>query len=829
MLSEAVRDVRYALRGLRRQPAFTATAILTLAIGIGLTTAVFSVVHALLLRPLPFEDPDRLMAVHLLVSDPGMGGGDTQAIVWSYPKFQTFLALQTTYANAGLYRREQWNLTGTGTPERLVGEQAMGSYLATLGARPHLGRLFSPEEDDGAGIAPIAILGHSLWTRLYGRDPLVLGKTIDLGGRPHAIVGVLEPGFRGLTGAADVWVPVSTVDPEFLSQPFSHSWSLVARLRADVDAVAAQDAVGRLGRAIADAHPSTIPGSTWGASAAPLEAGRADAGLRTAVLVLFGAVAFVLLIVCVNVANLLLARASSRRREIAIRLAVGSSRWRLVRQLLVESVVLAVAGAVGGVAVAFGATRLLTGLSPVLTDGVFRNRVSGLTAIGLDAIGVDLVVLGFALACALITSVLFGLVPALGAVRADVQAALKGAGAPGPGAAASRFYGRHLLVAAQIALAVVLLAGAGLLVKSLMQLLQTPTGIRAERVLTVRLGLPTEQYGQGRAVPFIERLLDDVRALPGVREAGINICAPLSNACNGTVIWFRDRPEAPRGTEPSVGVHFVSPGYFEALGIPLVRGRLLERADRVERPKVVLVSAEAARRFWPDEDPIGKPVALGQGGFHDSAEVVGVVGDVRYNGLEHAPGPDAYIPFLQSPRTSLTLFVSTTTPPLDLLPAVRSTVWNIDANLPLTDVMTMEERVADASARTRLTGLLLALFAAVALLLSGLGVYGATAYVVEQRTREIGIRMALGADRQTARRMVLARGAGMALGGVALGLAGAFWLLRLLEALLYEVRPGDPYALVASAAALVVTAVVASYVPARRASRVDVLAALRAE
>jgi putative ABC transport system permease protein len=820
-----MRDLHHTLRGLRRHPAFPVTAVVTLAIGIGLATTMFSVVHALLLKRLPFEAADRLMAVHLLVLDPRLGP-DTRRMVWSYPKYRDFRAMQTTFQNAGLYRPEQWNLTGTGTPERLLGEEVTGSYLVTLGARPQLGRLFTVEEDEGTAIGPIAIIGHSVWTRRYGADPDIIGKTIDLGGTPHPIVGVMEPGFRGLTGASDVWVPVTTTDAQMLSEAWSHAWSLVARLTPGANPETARASVELVGQQLADAYPSPVGDSTWGAAAEMVEAGRVDPATRRSVLILFGAVTFVLLICCVNLAGLLLARAATRRREIAIRLALGSSRWRLVRQLLLESGVLGLAGAAGGVALAFGATGLLAHLSPAIAQGILRDRMSGLTAIGLDAIGVDLTVLAFALACGIVTAIAFGLAPALHATRTSVQDGLKRASTT---RASRRLGGRHWLVAAEVALAVVLLAGAGLLVKSLAQLLQTPTGIRPDNVLTIRFALPSPQYAQGRSAGFVERLLANVRALPGVREAGVNSCAPLSGACGITVLWFRDRPEPPRGTEPAVGTHFITPGYIEALGIPLVRGRLLEPADRPDRPKVVLVSGEAAQRLWPGEDPIGKPVALGVRGFDERAEVVGVVGDVRYAAIERAPGPDVYLPIQQAPRTSFLLFARFHGAAGDLTAAVRRVVRDLDPDLPLGDVKTMDERVADASARTRLTGLLLALFAAVAMLLAGIGLYGSIAYVVEQRTREIGIRMALGADRSAVRRLVVSRGMGMALTGVALGLVGAYWLLRLLEGLLHDVKPGDPVALLSAAGLLLLTAAAASYVPARRASRVDPLVALRAE
>jgi putative ABC transport system permease protein len=586
--------------------------------------------------------------------------------------------------------------------------------------------------------------------------------------------------------------------------------------------------VAVLGARIDEAHPDPV-NKGWGAKARTLGEVRVDPALRRSVLVLFAAVAFVLLIACVNIANLLLARTSTRQREIAIRLAVGASRPRLVRQFLTESLLLALLGGAAGVALAYWGVELLSALNPA-SGATLGRRLSGLALIGLGSIRVDARALLFTFGAAMATGVLFGLLPALQASRPNLTDALKSGGArPSPLGGMRALTGKSVLVVTEVALALVLLAGAGLMIKSLGRLVATRTGVDPESVLTLRISLPPEQYAPQTFTSFFSDLETRVAALPGVLSAGLGNCYPLAGGCNMTVIWFRDRPPVTRGAEPPVGVHFVSPDYFKTLHIPLLRGRMFSRADRQGAPKVVLVNEAAARKFWPNEDPLGKPVGVGQGGFADRAEVIGVVGDVRYGQAGELPRPDVYISHLQSPRPILLVYARATGDPLALIEPVRREVRALNKDFPVFDVKTLRDRIGQASARTRFSATLLALFASIALILAAVGIYGVMSFAVTQRTREIGIRIALGARPSDVLALVVRRGLLAALAGIALGLIAALAATRVLATLLYEVTPGDPVTYVVITLLLGAVALLATYIPARRATRVDAVIALRAE
>jgi putative ABC transport system permease protein len=828
-------DLRHAARGLRRRPGLALTGLLTLAIGIGATTAMFSVVHATLLRPLPYDEPDRLMLVHLTapgrVAPPGAARGPDGRIpvVWSYPKYQTFCAIQRVYSPTSLYRAGEWNLTDTNDPERLRGELVTADYLRVLGIAPVAGRDFrGASAEDSPAAPPVALLGYSLWTRRFNRDPNAIGRAIGLNRTKHTIIGVLPPAFRGLSGASEVWVPVGTEGAEALAEPWSHSYSLVARLGPRVSIAQAQGVMPQIGRQVDEAHPAPFANEKqWSAAAEPLDEARLDPAIRISILVLFGGVACVLLITCVNLANLLLERSFGRQREIAVRQALGAGRLRLVRMLLAESLVLALGGTAAGLIVARWGIGLFQGLNEQLLSGVFRSRRTGLSTIGFQMIAIDGTTLVFSAGLALATCLAFGLLPAWRASRPSLIDELKESRTAGGGRRA-RAAGA-LLVVSEIALSVVLLAGAGLMLRSFSELRAISPGFAADHVLTFRLSLPPEQYGREGAGRFFEQLLARARDLPGVESVGSNNCAPLSSACNGTLIWFRDRPPVPRGAEPPVGVHFVSPGYVETLGVPLLEGRAFTARDRAGQPKVVMVSKEAARRFWPRESPVGKPIAVGQGGFADRAEVVGVVGDVRYGTLDNPPVADVYIPVLQSARTSAIVFVKSRLSTAALVPALRRVVRSLDRDLPMMDVKTMDERSSQAVVRARLVAFVLAGFAAIALALAGIGIFGIMAAAVAARTREIGIRMALGADRGSVLRLVVGRGLTLSFAGLATGIAAAFGLTRILRTLMFQVEPTDPTTFASVTLLLLAVAVAACYLPARRATRIDPLAALRHE
>jgi putative ABC transport system permease protein len=826
-----LQDLRYASRILWKQPGFTLTAVLTLAVGIGANTAIYSVVDATLLRTLPFQDPDRLMRVSLTLPE-RQGRPSIDDMYWSYPKYQTFRQVQQVFEDVALYRDRTFNLTGTDEAERVLAEVVSAGYLPILGIKPHVGRLFLPEEDTTPDTHPVAILGYGLWQRRFAGDQAIVGRNITLDTRSYTVVGVLPAGFQGLTGGAEIWLPTMTSGAREISMPFWHSYQLIARLKPGVSEAQAKSAVAILGQRVDEAHPgpkkagAALVGA--GAKARTLEEARIDPAIRKSVLVLFAAVAFVLLIACVNIANLLLARGSARAREIAIRLAVGASRTRLIKQLLTESVVLALLGALGSLALASWGVTFLSTINPA-SGNTFGGRLSGLTLIGLNSIRIDASALLFTFGVAMLTGFLFGLFPALHASRADLTDALKGGARTASLGGIRALTGKSVLVVTEVALALVLLVGAGLMIKSFGRLLATRTGVDAENVLTLRINLPPAQSNLEAPAAFFTELESRIAALPGVLSVGMSNCHPLAGNCNGTPIWFRDRPDVARGTEPFVGIHYVSPDYFKSMKIPLIRGRWFTPADGPGAPKVVLISEGAARKFWPGEDPIGKPIAVGQPGFGDRAEIAGIVGDVRYRQMDELPRPDVYISHLQSPQDSLVIFARTSGNPLGLAPAVRREVSALNKDLPVYDIRSMRDRIGEATSRARFSASLLGIFASIALVLAALGIYGVMSYAVNQRTREIGIRIALGAQPGDVLGPVVGRGLILTMIGIAIGVVAALASTRVLTTLLYEVKPSDPATYAVIAAVLGAVALLASYIPARRATLVDPLTALRAE
>ena len=824
----AGQDLSYALRSLRKQPGFTAIAVLMLALGVGANVAIFSLCHAVLFKPLPFTDPDRLMLVHLIAPDREIPG-TTRAIVWSYPKYRVFRDGQRVFEATAVYGSMSWNLTGSASPERITGELVEATYFQVLGLTPQLGRTFSADESRAPGSVPLAILGHSLWTRRFGSDPTLIGRTVGLNGVAYTIVGVLPPGVRGLTGQAEVWVPITTLPAADLEEAWNHSYDVVARRKSTVSIDEAQAAAKVLGAQVDAQYPSPRKTTAWSASARPLDDERVDALIRRSLLLLLAAVGMVLLIVCINLANLMLVRGLAREREIAIRLALGASRLRIVRQLMTESALLALFGACAGVAVAYGALSAGAWLMPDLAMVLPPNQATGLTRIGLRGVALDNTVLLFTVALAIGTGALFGLVPAWRASRRGLTATMK-AGSSGSVSQGTRGLAlRNLLIVGEIALALVLLTAGGLMLKSVARLQATELGYNPRSLLSVRMVLPGPRYDAQRATQFLGQLLPRLAGRAEIESAAYGSCAPLSGWCNRTIATFPERPPVARGSEPQVGLVWVSPAYFDTLAIRLVRGRLFTDGDRTGQPKAVVISESAARAFWGDEDPIGRRISVGQGGFGDGAEVVGIVADVRYGSVEPSVMPHVYLPLLQSARSYGYLFVRSRTSAQALVPTLRREVLALDPDLPLTDIKMMDERYGDATWRTRMSAWLLSAFAALALLLSSMGIYGVMSQGVEQRTREIGVRMALGAGRPEILRMIIGRTFAIAISGIIAGVALAVPSSRLLTALLYQVRPGDPAVLAALAALLLVVALAAGYVPARRATRVDPLATLRAE
>ena len=823
----AKQDIRFALRTFRRTLPFTAVAVLTLAIGIGANTAIFSAVDAMLLRPLPYREPDRLMKVSLTVPPRG-GSPAREDMVWSYPKFATFRDAQTVFESVSLWTDYQATVRTGGEAERIGYELTDSHYLPTLGIAPAFGRNFSADEDRAPGGGPkVAILSHALWTRRFSSDSAVLGKPLDVNGTPYTIVGVAPEGFRGMSGKAEFWVPLLSESAEEVNQAWSHSFVQVARLKPGVSPAQAKAAVTQLGAVVDRAWPHPeIKSEQWSAVARELDSTRVDPVIRRSLLILLGAVGLVLLIACANVANLFLVRAAGRRREIAVRLALGANRSRLVRQLLTESVLLAIAGGLASIVVAWWGVKLLAAFQP---DAVLRaQQFTGLGAINFGSIQLDKTALAFAAALTVATALIFGLVPAIQATRPSLTDTLKDNSGDQPRRRRLRVFStRNTLVVSEIAIALVLLVGAGLMLRSLANLFGVPSGIDPERVLTVRM-TPPAGYGRDSLPGYYDTMLERLAALPGVTGAALSDCVPVAGSCNGTVVWLHDRPKAAAGTEPEVGVHWISPEWPSVMQVPLKRGRLFTDADRLGARKAVIVNETAARKIWPGEDPVGRPLSVGQGGFWpDTAYVVGVVGDVRYDGLTGPQTADVYLPYAQSPRARLTLFMRTANDPMGIIPAVRRTMGELAPGVPLYDIQTMDMRVANAMSYARFSTVLLGLFAAVALALATMGTYGVISFAVAQRTREIGIRVAIGATRSDVVRLIVGQGVMLVVVGAVLGIAAALAVTRVLGSLLYDVAPSDPLTFAAIVGLLVTAVIAASWIPARRAASVQPTEALR--
>jgi putative ABC transport system permease protein len=810
-------DLWYAFRTLRKAPGFALIAILTLAIGIGANTAIFSVVNAVVLRRLPFPEPDRLMRAYLLMPT-GPPGAPRIDMFWSFPKYRTMRETQDIFEELALFNGRSVTLTTLDDAERLTGERVESTYFDVLRISPLVGRTLQREED-APGADAAVVLSYDLWQRRYGGDSEAVGETIRLNGVATTIVGVMPPGFRGLTGAADFFVSFRDYSDGMRNNPGAHSSSVIGRLAPGVTVAQAKEAMATIGQRVDETYPSSM--GPWSAHARTLEEVRVEPAIRTSVLLLFGAVGFVLLIACVNLANLLLGRAAAREREVAIRLAVGAGRGRVVRQLLTESWVLATVGGAAGLAVAIPTVGVLRRIAP-RASGYFAEDISGLTRLGMESIGINGTALLFTIGITLVTGLLFGLVPALHTSRPNLTQALKEGGRGTSAGRGLRIGTREGLVVAEFALAFVLLVGSGLMIKSFGELQNTDMGFEPDNVLTLGLSLPSAEYDRETGHQFIRLLHERIAAVPGVEAVGYNICVPLGSGCNGTGLIPQDRPES----DMNVEIHFITPDYFDALRIPVLRGRGFTEQDGAGAPGVVVVTESAAREIWPDGDPLGTQVIVGQGD-QEYREVIGIVGDVRYNGVEERSVRAAYVPVYQSTRRSGFHVIRTSVDPATLIPTIREVVRSMDTALPLFDIKTMDERLGDATSSARFSALLLAIYSAVALLLAAIGIYGVLSYVVARRTHEIGLRMALGAEQGRILRLVVGRALAMALVGLAIGGVAAWAVTRVFVTILYQVQPHDAATFASVTGALVVLAFVASYLPARRASRVDPMVALR--
>ena len=813
-MENLLQDIRYGIRTLGKNPGFTVVAVLTLALGIGANTAIFSVVENLLLRPLPYPQPGRLVEIANTylpqIPKAGLSPGD----------YADWRKQNASFSEMGAYAKilQGFNLTGEGEPQRIQAAYADSGLFPMLGIRPAAGRSFFPEEDR-TGSAPVVILGHRLWQSSFGGDRQVVGRSISLDNQRYTVVGVLPAGVQ-LSRTADLWMPLGQFNDD-LTEHVHHEFVAIARLKSGVSLAQARDEVGRLNQQEAIAFPDAH--KSFGVLVEPIEDPSA-AQLRTILLVLFGAVGLVLLIACANIVNLLLVRNAAREREVAVRTALGASPWRLIRQLLTESTLLSLLGGALGLLLAFGGLKVLLAFVP--------EELAVLRETGLNGW-----VLGFTVAVCLITGLACGLLPAMRMLKSNLAAVLK------QGSKGTSDAGHHrthnLLVISEIAMALVPLIGAGLLLRSFQHLLEVDPGFRPDHVLAMEIQQPgisfaqfsklsqEEQtaYGLKQARQF-EEIAAQIRTLPGVKEIGGIDDLPLGTELRqATRFIIEGHPIPASGARPIAEFRTVSPSYFAALGIPLRAGRLFTEDD-FKQQNTAMINETMARRFWPQGEAVGKRINLCSLDPKPCwTTVIGIAGNVHQYGLDHEPTYDVYFVGGWTPY----FLVRTASDPLSIAAAVAEVIHKFDPNLPVTHVMTLDRLISDSVSPRRFSSALVAIFAGLALLLAAIGIYGVMSYTVSRRTQEIGVRMALGAQMASVRGMILRQTLRLTLLGVGIGLAGALIVARFLASLLFGVGMYDPVTFLGVAILLIAVALAASYIPARRAMRVDPIVALRYE
>jgi len=798
-------DIHFAWRSYAKAPAFTALVTLTLALGIGASTAIFSIVNGILLRPLPFPEPERL----LWISEGNKAGA---SISVSFPNFLDWRARQHSFEALALTRHNEFTLTGQGQARRVTARTVTANFFQIVGIQPVLGRTFVAK-DDVPGASPVAIVSHEFWQRQLGRDNAALGRALNLGEFQFTIVGILPPGFRYLRDY-DLFVAIGPyASNNSLNDRGNHQgFTALGRLKPGITKEAATTELEGIARDLIRQYPDTNAGII------PIVWRLQDRLVnqdRTTLIVLFGAVGILLLIACVNVANLLIARGATRQHELAVRSALGGGRARLLTQLLVESTLLSAAGGALGVLLGLGLLKVLVAVAP---EGTPR----------LDEVALDRTALLFAMAAAAACGVIFGAFPAAQASSVTGQQLVIRTRSTGASAQAHRL--RRGLLVVEVALALVLLAGAGLMVRTLGRLTGVDTGFRADHLLTMRLELPKVYNEDPARVAVVTDLLTRLRALPGVTTAAVGLSLPIDGSYWNSVFTPRDKPVPSRDRLPAAAMIPVSETYFDALGARLVHGRFFTAADTATSAPVTVINEAVANRIWPGEDPIGK--ALKQG-FPERPgtwrEVVGVIGDIKFDGITEQTTMQVYMPFAQDPSANFAVLVRTAVQPASLRAPIESAVAAISSEMPVTEVRTMEEIVTSSIARQRMALLVLSVFAGIALLLAASGLYGLVAHAVTERTHEIGVRMALGAERGDVIWLVIANGMSMTIVGVLLGIGGATAVTKYLEGLLFGVEPIDPITLGAGGAMLLAVSAVACWLPAWRAARIPPVTALRAE
>jgi putative ABC transport system permease protein len=809
-MTNLLSDLRFGLRMLLKNPAFTFIAVLALSLGIGANTAIFTVVNAVILGALPYKNPEQLVTVW-----ERREGRDQNVI--NLGNFTDWKQQNNVFDDMGVFLDFRSNLTGEGAPEEIPAQIVTTNLLPMLGVNPIRGRLFAPEEGR-EGEPGVAVISYGLWQRRFGGDENLVGRKVMLNNLPVTIIGILPEGFgwhvarNSRTGKpAEIWQPWQ-LSPDLL-QRHGRFACAVARLKPGTTVEQAQADMDTIAARLRSQYPEFNTG--WGVSVVPLRL-QFTGDIRKPLFILLGSVGLVLLIACANVANLLLARANSRRKEIAVRTGLGASRWRIVRQLLTESVMLSAVGGFLGLALAWWGTRALIAIAPP-------------SLASLKGVSVSLPVLAFTLGVSVLTGIFFGLVPAVEAARFNLQSALKEGGKNVGGSSATHRL-RNVFVVTQVALALVLLIGAGLLIKSLNKLQSVDPGFNPRGLLTMRVSLPMQKYDtETKTVSFFNRVLEQIKALPGVEDAGAIDALPFTIPHSGTGIQIEGEPKRPAGQQLSTGVCVVSKDYFTTMSIPLKQGRSFTAEEEREMRHVVVVNEEFVHRNLPGQNPIGKRVTINMKDENVPSEIVGVVGNSKHRSLEDKDAPMSYWPHPELAMPAMTLVMRTGGNATDVAPAVRSVINGIDPDQPISDIKTMEDWLSVSVARSRFSTTLLTVFSIVALVMAAVGIYGVISYSVLQRTHEIGIRVALGAQQRDVLGLIVKQGVILGAVGVGLGLAAAFALTRLMSTLLFEVEATDKVIFaVVSVGAFLIT-LIACYIPARRAMDVDPLQALRYE
>jgi putative ABC transport system permease protein len=803
-------DLRFGARMFVRKPGFTAVAVLTLALGVGANTMIFSVVNGVLLHPLPYRDSERIMRVMVSNQQRGIADGPV-----SYLRYEDLRDRNRSFEKTAAFAFDNFNLTGQEQPEQLQGVRASASLFEVLGVNPARGRLFLPEEDRPGG-AQVALVSYGLWQRRFGGDPNLVGRALTLDGSSYTVVGIMPRGFSFPAAGVELWTTkvfeTSRLTPEQIRKGAGYV-TLVARLKPGVEREAAESEMRVLSQQYQQQNPTLTdadPNAT--VDVLPLQE-QLVRNVRPLLLTLFCAVGFVLLIACANVANLLLARAAARRREMTIRAVLGAGRVRIIRQLLTESALLALAGGGGGVLLALWGTKALV-------------AAAGESVPRAEEVSVDGRVLLFSLLVSLLTGVAFGLAPALRAAKLNPNETLKEGGRGSSGGVGGNRV-RGALIVSEVALSLVLVTGAALMMQSFARLQRVNLGFDTRQLLTLNISLPQAKYPEtSQKLGFYSQVLQRVEALPGVKAAGMNVNLPPNGGVRAPFL-VEGAPPLAFGERPLAAWNSVSAGYFQTMGIPLLKGRLFDERDRENSQTVAIISRGLADSFFQGADPLGRQITVGR--MPGPSVVVGVVGDVKNAGLSAEPAAEVYTPFAQRPWTSMNLVVRTQGDPLGLAGEVRAQVLSVDGDQPVTNVQTMEQNISDIVAQPRLTMILLGIFAGVAMALAAVGLYGVMSYSVAQRTHEIGLRMALGAQGSEILRAVIRQGMTLALAGVLIGLAGSFFLTQLMSSLLFGVTGRDPLTFIAVSLILSFVALLACYLPARRATKVEPLIALRYE